>query len=367
MPSPQECQQLKEDFSSLSSLGEEFESLLEQPLRSDSKEDIARLERLEELKKKIIERKEGLREKLWPLPELPRVELESQYNAQIEILDRTNLLVNLSNGELGIKIQAQEYPLPSFQEITQRLREKREILKNKINQGFNQIQITPLVSIDTLKQTLSRLLIEHHKNHKLFKTRRNPQDKDEVLDLDVNIPLYVYEEFKDDKLLYYPKAFDPDNHQGITKEQLIAQTKGFNIILTEKDQFLPQENDPNNLPKNNRKRIENNKNPREYLDLQQTQDQYKNESYLIIEDWLTQFITHLEKTNQVSNDWNDNNATWLPGNYLPPTKEEKKRNPGSLGGLPGGSWSRGDRRARVGWDVPGNRDSKWGVGPSVRI
>ncbi|MDP3696994.1 MAG: hypothetical protein Q8R55_03070, partial [Candidatus Taylorbacteria bacterium] len=250
-----------------------------------------------------------------------------------------------------------------------------------------------------------RLLVEHHNNHKLFKTKRNPtvpseafgegrDDNDEPLDLDVSNPVYVYDQFQDDpstgstsspqagsgqaRLIYYPKSLDPDNHQGITKDQLVAQTQGFNIILTEKSQFLPQENENqivNQGKPNQRKRIENNKTPIEYLNLlnpdpASVQDfgeakQYQGESYLIIEDWLTQFIIRLEQTNQVSNDWNDNNAAWLPGNYLPPTLQEKQN--GSLGELPSGYWSRGDRKAKVGWGYPDLRGSEWGALPSVRI
>ena len=376
MPSPQECQQLKEDLAYLSSLGEGFDRLLKTALQSGKEEDI---QRLEEFKIEMTNKKEGLREKLWPFPELPRTELEAQYHAQVEILDRTGLLTRLNDGKLGIELNNVEYPLPSFQEITRRLlarhsfseggREKREILKNKISQGFNQLQITPLVSIETLKQTLSHLLIEHHNNHKLFKTKRNPTDKDEPLDLDVSNPVYVYDQFQDNpRLMYYIKAFDSDNHQGLTKDQLILETRGFNIILTEKSQFLPQENEDqivNQGKPNQRKRIENNKTPTEYLNLQNQDSQYSHESYLTIEDWLTQFITHLEQTNQVSNDWNDNNASWLPGNYLPPTLQEKQN--GSWGELPRGNWLRVARRARVDWVAPGSRFPEWGVRPSVRI
>lgn len=379
MPSKQECRQLKEELDSLISPEEEFELLLKTALESGKDGD---LEKLEQLKREMTLRKERFKEKLWPFPELPRTELEAQYNGQIEILERAGLLTRLSNRELGIKLNNNvEYPLPSFQEITKRFREKREILKDKISQGFNQIQITPLVPIETLKQTLSRLLTEHHNNRKLFKTKRNPNDPDEPLDLDVNNPVYVHDQFQDNpELKYYPKAFDPDNHQGITKDQLITETQGFNIILTEKSQFLPQENDPNNLPipstgslqagsghRNGRKRIENNKTSIEYLNLINQDSQYKDESYLTIEDWLTQFITHLEQTDQVSNDWNDNNATWLPGNYLPPTLEERRQNPGSSGKLPDGAWRRGAREARVGWGDPVIRRSGWGARPSVRI
>ena len=107
MPSPQECQQLKEELDSLISPEEEFERLLKIALQSGKKEDI---QRLEELKMEMSGKKEGLREKLWPFPELSRTELESQYNTQIEILERTGLLAHLSNQELGIKINNQEYP-----------------------------------------------------------------------------------------------------------------------------------------------------------------------------------------------------------------------------------------------------------------
>ncbi|MDP3696948.1 MAG: hypothetical protein Q8R55_02840, partial [Candidatus Taylorbacteria bacterium] len=224
---------------------------------------------------------------------------------------------------------------------------------------------------ETLKQTLGRLLIEHHNNQKLFKTKRDSQALDEPLDLDVNNPVYVYDKFQDNpELKYYPKAFNPDNHQSITKDQLIAETQGFNIILIENNQFLPQENENqiiNQSKPNQRKRIENNKTPIDYLNLITQDPQYQGESYLIIEDWLTQFITHLEQTSQVLNDWNDNNAVWLPGNYLPPTLEERQQNPRSLGWLPDGCWFRVNRRARVDWVNPGYRFSRWGASPSVRI
>jgi hypothetical protein len=107
-----------------SSPEEEFERLLKEVIRTGKTEDI---QRLEELKQVLIQKKEELKEKLWPFPELSRAELESQYQTQIEILERTGLLVRLSKGELGIRIQdpsnpsAQEYPLPTFQEITQSL------------------------------------------------------------------------------------------------------------------------------------------------------------------------------------------------------------------------------------------------------
>src|SRR3989344_3146416 len=115
MPSPQECRQLKEELDSLISPEEEFERLLKTALESGKDED---LEKLEALKQEMTLRKERFKEKLWPFPELPRTELESQYNSQIEILERTGLLVSLAGQELGIIVnnpsnpsgQAIEYP-----------------------------------------------------------------------------------------------------------------------------------------------------------------------------------------------------------------------------------------------------------------
>ena len=364
MPSTQECQQLQEEFDSLSALREESRLLLEKTIKEKKEEDIARLE---ELKTELEKGKNKLKEKLWPFTELSRTELEAQYISQIEILEKTNLLTRLSDGKLGLRINNQEYPLPDFQEITRRFKEKKEILKDKISQGFGQIQITPLLSINTLKQALSRLLIEHSQNQKLFKTKRDPNDPDESLDLDTHNPVYIHDQFIDNpNLAYYPKAFHPDNHQGITKDRLITETNGFNVILIEKGQFLPQENDPKNLPVNGRKRIENNKNPVDYLNLQNTDTQYQNESYLTIEDWLTKFITQLEKTNQVSNDWHDLNASWLLGNYLTPTPEERRQNRSS-GRLPLGRWYRDNRQARVVWGNPDDRYPGWGAVASVLL
>ncbi|MDD2758611.1 MAG: hypothetical protein PHD72_04600, partial [Patescibacteria group bacterium] len=63
------------------------------------------------------------------------------------------------------------------------------------------------------------------------------------------------------------------------------------------------------------------------------------------EDWLTQFLTHLETTNQVIDDYDGKGSTcFLAGTYNPAS--------GLLGFA---CWNRGGRQAYLNGDDPGNR------------
>ncbi|MFH0779908.1 MAG: hypothetical protein V1928_03570, partial [Parcubacteria group bacterium] len=76
---------------------------------------------------------------------------------------------------------------------------------------------------------------------------------------------------------------------------------GWNVILIEKNPNIPREGKGKTV--GGRKQIEANQTPEQYLKLLQTAKQYANEQGLTLEDWLTQFLVYLEKTNQVIDDY----------------------------------------------------------------
>lgn len=287
--------------------------------------------------------------------------LKFQYDRIVESLYATGVL--LGNVDLEIMgIDKEFYPVPSYEKILEVLIKKQSIIQEKISQGFTQLQLTPIATpIEILKDRYAMLLIKHKQENQLFATRKNPNDKPIPLDLDTTNPIYIYQEFingeQSGDLIYYPQQFQKDNHGGLTKPELILKLQnspcpGWNVLLLEDNAFLPQENQGKTI--NGRKQIENGKTPIDYLNLLQTQKPYHNESGLTIEDWLTQAILRLQTRDEVINDFNDGNSTFLIGNFL---KE---------GFLPRGCWDRYRRACVIRDDFPGYRYTSYGVRSAVR-
>ncbi|MFH0927954.1 MAG: hypothetical protein V1821_00600, partial [bacterium] len=77
----------------------------------------------------------------------------------------------------------------------------------------------------------------------------------------------------------------------------------------------------------------------------------------IPEQWLSQFLKHLEKTNQVVDDWQGNSkASYLVGSYVPTSDD-----------VPDAGWDRVDRQACLGRSDPRVRDVYFGVRVLTRV
>ncbi len=81
---------------------------------------------------------------------------------------------------------------------------------------------------------------------------------------------------------------------------------------------------------------------------------------LQMEDFLTKFLTHLETTNEVSNDVDDNNAIWCLAQYLKVSYAEL---------VPTGRWYRSVGRARLDMHRTNNKlcTKSWGGSSTVRL
>ncbi len=258
-------------------------------------------------------------------------EFRTEYDRQYRILNRLGLLDILpKSGEAGlIGIDNKEYPIPSKEALEQEIKRNREVYETKLAQGFTQIQLTPFaIPLDNLINTLETSLKTHDKQGKLLGTKANPEDPDEPQKLDTNEPMYVWDEWrgsdKSGECVYYPASFDENNHGGHTKAQILeAQAElplaGWNMLLVEPNKNIPRENKGKTIGK--RKQLEANKTPTEYLKLLQTDPQYQSEQGLTNEDWLTMFMTHLEETNQVIDDWQGKgSACYLTGSFKPSSR-----------------------------------------------
>ena len=306
------------------------------------------------------------------------IALEQQYRQTAKILDRLGLLEILPEcGEKGIMgIDGHEYPFPSLDSIKAKMRADKEKFKTKFNQGFTQIQLTPFgLPLEMLAAKLEEQILKHHHDGKLLATKANPTDPDEPLELDTNQPLFVWDQWIDKtkplgqqgadvngQCVYHPTAFDKINHHGQTKQQILDQQRqtndpfaGWEVKLIETNPNIPREGKGHT--EGHRKQLETNQTPTQYQKLLQTDPQYQHEHGETNEDWLTQFLVHLEQTNQVIDDWQGKgSATFLPGSYLPASVR-----------LGYGYWFRVCRQAYLYGYGPGFRSSGFGLRSAVGI
>jgi hypothetical protein len=176
-----QCEQLKQEYNNLKSLKQEFDLEYEKAVETRN------TARAKELKIEIERKMAELSEKLHPFERV--LNLREQYESQREILQRTGILEKLSSGEMGIKgIDGKEYAFPTYQEMTKRMRENKEMLKTKIEQGFIKLLIVPFgMKLDDLIEKYKEVLWRHYKERKLFATMNNPNDQPKFPD---DLPLF---------------------------------------------------------------------------------------------------------------------------------------------------------------------------------
>jgi hypothetical protein len=301
--------------------------------------------------KKKIERKN----------DLESLNIKEQWESQIKILTKLGILeIFPGSKELGIRgIDGKEYPVPNHQDIMARLESNKEIIGVKMEQGFMKLLLEPFaLPIDTLAKKYEKAILKHFEDGKLFATKEKPTDPDVPLDLDVNQPLYKWDEYNnadgDDKLVYFPKEFS-NNHQGKTKEELLSDPEsGWRVWLVENMPNIPREGKGKERGK--RKQLEANKTPKEYLKLLGT-GEYQNESGLTPEADIMCALTHLEETNQVINDYAGlGSASYQVGAYFV-----------ASGSVPYSYWHRVARQASLDGIVASNRNSDVGCRSGVRV
>ena len=320
---------------------------------------LVKLEHLAETRRKRIAREKGetiLGETFETL------NLPEQYESQKNILEKVGILETLSSGELGIKgIDKKEYPFPKYEDILERIEEKGEILKTKIEQGFNQLLIVPFgMRLNDLIEKYGQVILKHYQEGKLLATKEKPSDPDEKLELNENTPIWIWEEYynadTEGKLVYFPKQFSKTNHQGKTKIELLKKElcSGYNIILIEDLPNIPRKGKGKTI--GNRKQIEIGQSPKEYLEMLKKDKQYLNEQGMTPEDQITYAITYLEKTNQVIDEWTTGSGFCQLNSWF-----------SDYGCVPEAFWVCSSHRAFLGGRDPGSRDVDSGVRTAVRV
>jgi len=292
------------------------------------------------------------------------LKIKEQWGSQIKILSKLGILEIFPDSKnLGIRgIDGKEYPVPKPEEILKQLEAKKEMILEKMEQGFIKLIIEPFAySFDALSEKYKKAIVQHHKDGKLLATKENPTDPDEKLELDTNQPLWRWEDGyskcdTEDKIVYFPKEFSK-NHGGKTKKELLASdsSNAWRIWLVENTPNIPREGKGKEVGK--RHQLEANKQPKEYLELFRTKSEYKNESGLTPEADILYALTNLEEKNQVINDYQGKGLlSYQIGAYFP-----------SSGYVPDSYWNRGDRQANLSRSDLTLRRGSYGVRAGVRV
>jgi len=338
-------------------------------------EAVSLFARLEHLvtNKEPIPLKETLPEYLKEIEHL--YNLGEQYTFQVKLLEQVGIL---KEGVIT-GIDGNKYPIPTLEQIATRLFEREKDLSTKRDQGFTKLLLVPFgMSLDTLRETFKQFLLSYKQTHSDF-------------DLDVNDPLFTWKDgypgadtSDPPKIFYHPTSFDPHNHQGQTKLDILkAQADnpegsfpGWIVHLLQ----APKDNLPGfcGIPRQGqgktqgevfpRPDLEANKTSIEYLSIfQEAQDDYDptspyfQESGLTPEDWILAFITHLQETGQPLDNYQNSteSMTYLTGAFFP-----------SIDGsafVPCVCWLHGDRRADLDGRGPRNRGGGIGARSSVIV
>ncbi len=231
--------------------------------------------------------------------------LKEQYDFQVSLLEQAGILKD------GVMegIDGEKYPIPTLEQIAQKLYEQRETLETKRDQGFTKLLLVPFgMSLHTLMATFKQFLLDYQKIHPRFGLRTED-------------PLWVdkrYDEQTDvgasPLLRYFPKFLNIAE-QSYTKAQVLALQKqksssvpGWRILLLQASE--DEEEEFAKIPRKRKGTIRGKKISRpdietgeltgDYLALlvaSQTNPSspYYGESGMTPEDWIVAFMTQLSR------------------------------------------------------------------------
>ena len=294
--------------------------------------------------------------------------VEREYARCVTALNQAGILTLLPKSEsLGvIGIDGNEYPIPTQEQVVELFAYNRELVGRKVPQGFDCLELTPMaMPIPLLIDRMKAAILKHAAEGKIYQTRRSASDPLIPVRVNTEKHVWIWETLRQaldaDEFVYFPVEYS-SNHRGQTKLEVvnngrICAVAGWSVGLVESSPIMPAQGQAKTL--GGRRQLEIGSSPREYLRTLHTKA-CEGETGQTLEDFIIKFLTHLETTNEVSNDVNDNNALWCLGQYLKVPYAEL---------VPTGRWIRNVGRARLDMHRTGNKlcTKSWGVSTTVRL
>jgi hypothetical protein len=272
--------------------------------------------------------------------------VEKEYARCVTALNRTGILTLLPESESAgvIGIDGKEYPMPTREQVVELFAHNRELVCRKVPQGFDRLELTPMaMAMPLLMERMKAAIIKHAAEGKIYQTRRSPADP--LIPVRVNAEKHVWpwetlrQALDTDELVYFPREYS-SNHGGQTKLEAanngrICAVPGWSVGLVESFPIMAQQGQ--GKISGGRRQLEIGASPNEYRQTLQM-EAYQGETGKTLEDFITKFLTHLETTDEVSNDVADDNALWCLAQYLKLPYADV---------VPTGRWHRSVGRARL--------------------
>ncbi len=295
--------------------------------------------------------------------------LEQEYARTITTLTRTGILTHLPRSEnVGlIGIDGNEYPVPTQEQLGEVFTSNKELVDRKMRQGFTQLQLTPIaMPTEQLMSRVETALREHAAAGKITETKHDGADEDSVVRVNTAKPVWIWERvcqtLDTSSVVYFTQAYTARDHQGFTKEEVMQDTRfcavpGWSVGLIEPIAIMPQPGEGKIIA--GRKQLDRYTAPRDYLQTL-SHATYEGETGWTPEDFLTHFLTQLERTNQVSHARKDSNALWLLGAFMPNAMPKALL-------VPVGYWAHNGGRLHLTAHRTGNRLKDWVARSTVRL
>jgi hypothetical protein len=297
--------------------------------------------------------------------------VEKEYDHCFSALKSTGILTLLPKSESpGVTgLDGIEYPVPTREQVAELFDHNWELVSKKVPQGFDRLELTPMVMpVPLLIDRMRSAIIKHAAEGKIYQTRHSPSDP--LIPVRVNTEKHIWMwdtlrlALNRGELAYFPEEYSAD-HRGQTKSEvvsngLVCAFPGWSVGLVESFPVMPRQGSGKIL--GGRGQLETGSSPRDYLRTLQT-EAYEGETGKTLEDFIIAFLTRLETTGEISNDRYDNNALWLLGQYVKYNEHLKS----DL--VPTGWWHHDFGRIRLDAHRPGNMrcTGSWGASTSVRL
>jgi predicted metal-dependent phosphoesterase TrpH len=119
---------------------------------------------------------------------------DGEYARTIDALSRTGVLTLLPRAEsLGvIGIDGKEYPVPTQEQVQEVFARNCELVDRKMQQGFTQLQLTPIaMPASQLVARAKTVILEHVAAGKIIQTKQHPTDVDIPIRPNTREPIWI--------------------------------------------------------------------------------------------------------------------------------------------------------------------------------
>ncbi len=290
------------------------------------------------------------------------MDITNQYLQAAAALRDAGILDRLEDAKLGM------FPLPVLEQVRDLVDLNHDLVKLKTQQGFTQLQLTPLcMPVLQLVKAARSLLVELARQGGLRQAGADPGSVDMPLAVNRKDPVWMWERLKPlmdtPAVVYFPQVYRQENHGGMNKAEALNNIRycafpGWSVGLVEPSVMLPQPGQ--GVVLQGRKQLQTYCTPRDYMEILQSPP-YRGETGWTLEDFLAFFIARLVQTNQVSFDRQDSSGLWLLGAYVPDLPKTPNL-------VLTANWSRGlGQKLYLSSHRTGNHFQQWGARSMIRL